>query len=278
MSIVVSKNVKYAYFSENETTCLALKGVNISVKKGEFVAILGHNGSGKSTFAKHINVLLPLQEGELFVVSLDASKEENMWDIRSKASMVFQNPDNQIVSTVVEEDVAFGPENLGVPQSELQDRVDTALKAVNMQGYNNHAPHMLSGGQKQRVAIAGVLAMQPDIIVFDEPTAMLDPKGRKEVLDTVHALNKEQGKTVIFITHYMEEAAECDRVFVMKEGKVIDEGTPNEVFSHEDILNEAGLIPPHATQIAQGLQNCGIKLEKCPITLEELTEEICRLK
>ncbi|MEA4854340.1 MAG: energy-coupling factor transporter ATPase [Christensenella sp.] len=256
----------------------ALDGVSLTVEKGSFVAILGHNGSGKSTFAKHINVLLRAQEGTLFVVGMDANDEKNTWDIRSHAGMVFQNPDNQIVSTIVEEDVAFGPENLGVPREEIIRRVHESLKAVGMAGFEKRAPHMLSGGQKQRIAIAGVLAMHPDIIVFDEPTAMLDPKGRDEVMDSIRYLNREQGKTIVLITHYMEEAAEADRVFIMNSGKITDEGTPREVFSHKDKLAEAGLLPPLATQVYQELLEQGMDLGKCPVTLTELVEELCRLQ
>ncbi len=276
--IIEAKNLKYSYPAvEGEQAKEALNGVSLAVKKGDFVAILGHNGSGKSTFAKHINVLLKAKEGTLTVAGFDAAEEKNVWEIRRNAGMVFQNPDNQIVSTIVEEDVAFGPENLGVPQQEIGQRVHEALLAVGMTGFEKRAPHMLSGGQKQRIAIAGVLAMHPDIIVFDEPTAMLDPQGRKEVMDTIKYLNKEQGKTVILITHYMEEASEADWVFVMTDGVVTDEGTPREVFSHKEKLSEAGLMPPLATQVYQDLKEKGIDLGICPVTLEELVDELCRL-
>lgn len=276
--IIEAKNLKYSYPAvEGEQAKEALNGVSLAVKKGDFVAILGHNGSGKSTFAKHINVLLKAKEGTLTVAGFDAAEEKNVWEIRRNAGMVFQNPDNQIVSTIVEEDVAFGPENLGVPQQEIGQRVHEALLAVGMTGFEKRAPHMLSGGQKQRIAIAGVLAMHPDIIVFDEPTAMLDPQGRKEVMDTIKYLNKEEGKTVILITHYMEEASEADWVFVMTDGVVTDEGTPREVFSHKEKLDEAGLMPPLATQVYQDLKEKGIDLGICPVTLEELVDELCRL-
>ncbi len=278
MAIIQAENIKYAYLLEDEDVKFALQGVTLRVEQGEFVAILGHNGSGKSTFAKHINVLLKPQEGKLIVLGMDTADEEKIWEIRSNAGMVFQNPDNQIVSTIVEEDVAFGPENLGVPQEEILPRVNEALKTVHMEGFNKRAPHMLSGGQKQRVAIAGVLAMHPEIIVFDEPTAMLDPQGRQEVLDTIRRLNRQQGKTIVLITHYMEEAAECDRVFVMEQGRITDEGKPTDVFSHRKKLEDAGLMPPVATQIALGLKENGIQLATCPVTLEELVEEICRLQ
>ena len=282
-NVIEAENLRYAYpVPETEEggaekpKKYALDGVSLTVKQGEFVAILGHNGSGKSTFAKHVNVLLRAQDGKLTVVGLDAESEENVWEIRSHAGMVFQNPDNQIVSTIVEEDVAFGPENLGVPQKEIVERVHEALGAVNMRGFEKRAPHMLSGGQKQRIAIAGVLAMYPDVIVFDEPTAMLDPQGRCEVMDTIRFLNKEQGKSVVLITHYMEEASEADRVLIMTNGKITDEGTPREVFSHTDKLDEAGLLPPLATQVYRELKEEGIDLGTCPVTLKELVDELCR--
>ena len=275
--VIDAQKIKYAYPTlEDAEPELALRGVTLQVEKGEFVAVLGHNGSGTSTFAKHINVLLRAQEGTLTVVGLDTADEANLWTIRSHAGMVFQNPDNQLVSTVVEEDVAFGPENLGVPQEQLRGRVTEALRAVGMEGFEKRAPHMLSGGQKQRIAIAGVLAMHPDIIVFDEPTAMLDPKGRAEVMETIRYLNKEAGKTIVLITHYMEEAAEADRVFVMSDGVVTDEGTPREVFSHKEKLEEAGLMPPLATQVYYDLKEKGLVLGKCPVTLKELVDELCR--
>lgn len=275
---VKAKDIYYTYITDDEHKQKALNGIDIEIKKGEFVAILGHNGSGKSTFARHINVLLTLQKGELYVLGFNAGDDNNTWDIRSRAGMVFQNPDNQIVSSIVEEDVAFGPENLGVPSKEIRIRVDEALADVDMSGYNERAPHMLSGGQKQRIAVAGVLAMHPDIVIFDEPTAMLDPQGRQEVMNVIHRLNKELGKTIILITHYMEEAARCDRVFVMDEGKITDSGTPSEVFSHREILNKAGLMPPHASLIADKLAENGIKLQEYPVTLTELVDQICLLK
>lgn len=275
---VKALNLYYSYMIDENNSQQALNGVSLEIKEGEFAAVLGHNGSGKSTFARHINVLLTTQKGELYVLGMDARDENNTWNIRSRAGMVFQNPDNQIVSSIVEEDVAFGPENLGIPSEEIKTRVEDALAAVEMTGFNERAPHMLSGGQKQRIAIAGVLAMHPDIIVFDEPTAMLDPQGRGEVMKVIHKLNKEMGKTVILITHYMEEAALCDRVFVMDEGKITDRGTPEEVFSHREILNKAGLMPPHASIIADKLAENGIKLNKYPVTLDELVNEICLLK
>ncbi|MEG2203099.1 MAG: energy-coupling factor transporter ATPase [Christensenellaceae bacterium] len=277
MNVIEAHDMKYSYNNETDIR-FALSGISLTVKKGEFVAILGHNGSGKSTFAKHMNVLLQAAEGSLHVLGLDANDDENIWKIRRQTGMVFQNPDNQIVSTIVEEDVAFGPENLGVPQQEIIQRVEQSLAAVNMQGFGKRAPHMLSGGQKQRVAIAGVLAMHPEIVVFDEPTAMLDPQGRQEVMDTIRFLNKEQGKTVLLITHYMEEASEADRVFVMSKGKITDSGTPEQVFSHTEILKEAGLMPPIATQVYKDLEQNKIELSRCVVTIDELADELCGIK
>lgn len=275
---VQAENVTYAYITDEDKAKLALKGVNLTIEPGSFTAILGHNGSGKSTFAKQINALLTPENGKVLVLGMDTADEDKTWDIRSHAGMVFQNPDNQIVSTIVEEDVAFGPENLGVPQPEILPRVNEALESVGLEGFNERAPHMLSGGQKQRVAIAGVLAMRPDIIVFDEPTAMLDPQGREEVMKTIRRLNREEGKTIILITHYMEEAAECDKVFVMNDGRITDSGTPAEVFSHRNKLKEAGLLPPPATQVAYALEDAGVPVEGCPVTLNELVDAICQLK
>lgn len=274
MDAISANNVGYAYTVEDDLR-FALNGITLSVKRGEFVAILGHNGSGKSTFAKNINVLLVPQQGELLVMGMDTKDEENTWQIRSTAGMVFQNPDNQIVSTIVEEDVAFGPENMGLPREEIIERVKESLLTVGMDGYEKHAPHMLSGGQKQRIAIAGVLAMHPDIIVFDEPTAMLDPIGRKEVMQTIQTLNKVHKKTIVLITHYMEEAADADRVFIMDGGKITDEGTPKEVFSHKEKIESAGLMPPFATQVSNILKEKGI-VQKTSITIEELVDSLCQ--
>ena len=275
MGIVDAKDVTYSYSSENNIS-VALTGITLSVRKGEFVAIIGHNGSGKSTFAKHINALFLPESGSVVVNGMDTKDEEKVWDIRKCAGMVFQNPDNQLVATIVEEDVAFGPENIGIPPEEIRRRVDTALAEVGMSDYKERAPHMLSGGQKQRVAIAGVLAMHPDIIVFDEPTAMLDPEGRAEVLQTIDSLNKE-GKTIILITHYMEEALYADRVFVMTGGQIVFGGTPREVFSNEPMICEAELsFPPHIA-LYHRLKKQGYDMGECPLTIEELVDEICRL-
>ena len=272
MGIIEAKDVKYSYTSEENITP-ALTGVDLEVERGGFVAIIGHNGSGKSTFAKHINALLEPDSGSVIVDGMDTADEKNVWDIRAKAGMVFQNPDNQLVATIVEEDVAFGPENIGVPPEEIRKRVDEALKIVDMTEYAERAPHMLSGGQKQRVAIAGVLAMQPDIIVFDEPTAMLDPEGRDEVMDKVKMLG-EQGKTIVFITHYMEEALEAENVAVMTGGQVVKIGAPREVFTDLPALEEAGLMPPPHISLYHRLKNKGIDIGQCPLTVDELADGI----
>lgn len=256
----------------------AVDGVDLEVRSGEFVAILGHNGSGKSTLAKHINAILLPTEGTLWVDGMDTKDENRLWDIRQDAGMVFQNPDNQIIGTVVEEDVGFGPENLGVPTDEIWRRVEESLQAVGMLKYRKHSPNRLSGGQKQRVAIAGVMAMHPRCIVLDEPTAMLDPHGRRSVIRTVQKLNKEEQITVILITHYMEEVIEADRVFVMDDGKVVMQGTPKEIFSQVDRLKELRLDVPQATLAAYELQKRGFPLPDGILSNEELVEELCRLK
>ena len=247
-----------------------LKNVTLSIEKGSFTAILGHNGSGKSTFAKHINAILLPEEGTMLVDGLDTKDETKLFDIRQKAGMVFQNPDNQIVATIVEEDVAFAPENLGVDPQEIRHRVDDALKTVGMYEYRHHAPSQLSGGQKQRVAIAGVIAMQPDCIILDEPTAMLDPQGRQEVIETIHRLNREQGITIVLITHYMEEAAEADRVVVIDGGRVVLDDIPSKVFSQVDRMKSLGLDVPQVTELAWELQKAGY-----PISPEIITEDKC---
>ncbi len=269
---IVAKNVTYEYKNEEGAT-VALDEVCIEIKRGEYVSILGHNGSGKSTFSRHLNALLLPTKGSIYVEGLLSELEDNIFDIRKRVGMVFQNPDNQMVATVVEEDVAFGPENLGVPQEEIVERVYSSLAMVNMEEFAKRAPHMLSGGQKQRVAIAGVLALHSDVIVFDEATAMLDPKGRKEVLETIDYLNKEQGKTIVTITHYMEECVSADRVIIMSQGKVLASGTPREVFYMEDILKEAGLAPPFAVGVAMKLKNKGVDIGT-PLTTEELAKAV----
>lgn len=255
----------------------ALDGVDLDVKQGEFVAILGHNGSGKSTLAKHLNVLLRASGGTLWVDGKDTQDMDNLWDIRQNAGMVFQNPDNQIIASVVEEDVAFGPENIGVPTDEIWKRVENSLKSVGMIQYREHSPNKLSGGQKQRIAIAGVMAMEPKCIVLDEPTAMLDPNGRKEVLDAVERLNQEKGVTVILITHYMEEVIRADRVYVMDNGKVVMQGTPREIFSQVDTLKKYRLDVPQATLLAYELSKAGMNLPAGILTRQELVEALCQL-
>lgn len=255
-----------------------LDNVNLDVKKGEFIAVLGHNGSGKSTMAKHINAILTPTEGTVWIAGKDTSKAENIWDIRQSSGMVFQNPDNQIIGTVVEEDVGFGPENIGVPTEDIWKRVDDALRAVGMTAYRHHSPNKLSGGQKQRVAIAGVVAMKPQCIVLDEPTAMLDPMGRKEVIATVRELNEKEHVTVILITHYMEEVIGADKVFVMDSGKVVMQGYPREIFSQVEKLKKYRLDVPQVTELAYELKQEGIPLTDGILTIEELVDELCRLK
>lgn len=251
-----------------------LKGVNIEIQEGEFVAVLGHNGSGKSTLAKHANAILLPSGGVVYVYDMDTRQEELLFQIRQTVGMVFQNPDNQIVATVVDEDVAFAPENLGVPPEEIRRRVDDALERVGMSEYKSHAPHMLSGGQKQRVAIAGVLAMEPKCIVLDEPTAMLDPKGRKEVIGTIQRLNQEEGTTVLLITHYMNEAALADRIIVMDEGQVVLEGTPKEVFVHVEELKRIGLDVPQTTELMYQLRKHGVDVRQDILSDEECIQEL----
>lgn len=255
----------------------AIDGLNLSIKKGEFLVILGKNGSGKSTLAKHMNSILLPSGGKIFVAGLDTSIEKNLWEIRKKVGMVFQNPDNQIVATIVEEDVAFGLENLGVESSEIRRRVDASLKKVGMYEYRKHAPHMLSGGQKQRVAIAGILAMKPECIVLDEPTAMLDPIGRNEVINTIRDINKNEGITIVLITHYMEEAIEADRIVVMDKGKEIMQGRPREIFSQVAKMKKAGLDVPQITELAYGLNKEGLSIRPDILTIDELVNDLCQL-
>lgn len=263
---------------EIESVHRAIDGVDIEVKKGEFIAILGHNGSGKSTLAKHINAILLPTEGSMWVCGRDTADEAALWDIRQSAGMVFQNPDNQIIGTIVEEDVGFGPENIGVPTEEIWQRVDKALKSVGMTEYRHHSPNKLSGGQKQRVAIAGVVAMKPQCIVLDEPTAMLDPDGRKEVIRAVKELNEKEGVTVILITHYMEEVTNADRVFVMDNGKIVMSGTPREIFSKVEELKHFRMDVPQVTLLAHELRQEGINLSEGILSIEELVKELCQLK
>lgn len=255
----------------------AIDEVNIEVEEGQFIAILGHNGSGKSTFAKHINAILTPTDGSMWVNGRDTKQPEELWNVRQSAGMVFQNPDNQIIGTVVEEDVGFGPENLGVPTDEIWKRVEESLKSVGMIEYRHHSPNKLSGGQKQRVAIAGVIAMKPKCIVLDEPTAMLDPNGRKEVLRTVEELRRQEKVTVILITHYMEEVIDADKVFVMDHGHVVMEGTPGEIFSQVDKLKEYRLDVPQVTILADELKKRGLGIPEGILRTEELMEALCRL-
>lgn len=261
-----------------ESITTALDHVDLNVEEGQFIAILGHNGSGKSTLAKHINALLSATEGTIWVDGMDVSVEENVIPVRKTAGMVFQNPDNQIIANIVEEDVAFGPENIGVPTEKIWERVDKSLNAVRMTKYRNHSPNKLSGGQKQRVAIAGVMAMEPKCIVFDEPTAMLDPNGRRDVLKAAHELNKTKGVTVLLITHYMEEVVDADYVYVMENGKIIMDGTPRQIFSRVDELKEHRLDVPQMTLLADELRKSGIPIPKGILTREELVEAIIRMK
>ena len=255
----------------------ALDGVDVDIKAGDFVAVLGHNGSGKSTFAKHVNALLAPTEGTLWVGEMDTKDESHIWDIRKMAGMVFQNPDNQIIGNIVEEDVGFGPENLGVPTEEIWKRVDESLKAVGMTAYRLQSPNKLSGGQKQRVAIAGVMAMKPRCIILDEPTAMLDPNGRREVIKTVHALNRAEGITVLLITHYMEEAVNADRVIVMDDGRIVMDGEPREIFSRVRELKSHGLDVPQVTELAFALREAGVPLPEGILSREELVRELAPL-
>lgn len=276
---ISAQNVYFEYESTDGTPPKeVLHGVSIDIRKGEFVALLGHNGSGKSTMAKHMNAILLPSGGKVLVGGLDTSDDDLLMDVRRAVGMVFQNPDNQLVATIVEEDVAFGPENLGVPSKEIRERVDEALKAVGMYEYRRHAPHKLSGGQKQRVAIAGIIAMRPQCIVFDEPTAMLDPRGRQEVMTTIDKLKNELGITVVLITHYMDEAARADRVIIMDDGKILTEGTPSEVFSQIDMLRSHHLDVPQSTELAQYLRGKGYDIPADVLTPEECAKAIFAVK
>ena len=269
--------LKYDEDGNVEATQRAVNDVNLDIEAGDFVAVLGHNGSGKSTLAKQINALLIPSEGTMWVDDMDTAKEPELWKIRQKAGMVFQNPDNQIIGTVVEEDVGFGPENMGVPTDEIWKRVDDSLKKTGMTAYRYQSPNKLSGGQKQRVAIAGVVAMRPSCIVLDEPTAMLDPNGRKEVLKAVSELNKKENVTVVLITHYMEEVIDADQVFVMDEGHVVMHGTPKEIFSRVDELKKYRMDVPQVTMLADALIQKGVPLPKGILRREELVDALCQL-
>ena len=268
--------ISHSYDFEG-SAILSLNGVSITVSSGELVALLGHNGSGKSTLAKHFNALLPLQQGELTVAGMDARDAARLWEIRRRCGMVFQNPDNQFVSSVVEEDIAFGLENYDTPPEEVPGRVKQALQSVGMAGFEGKSPHLLSGGQKQRIALAGVFALDPDIIIFDEATTMLDPQGRRELIDTIRRLHRELHKTIVLITHYMEEAIIADRVYLLQEGRITAHGGAREILTNRKLLEEAGLLPPLPVQLYYDLKESGITLERCPLTGEELAEELAKL-
>ncbi len=274
--IMEATRVSFSYSEEPESP-LVLDGISLGVHRGEFLAVLGHNGSGKSTLAKHFNAILLPREGRVVVEGMETTDEERLYDIRQTVGMVFQNPDNQIVATIVEEDVAFALENMGVPPAEIRQRVDGALKAVGMYDFREHAPHQLSGGQKQRVAIAGIIAMRPRCIVLDEPTAMLDPRGRVEVLKTLRQLNQEHGITIALITHYMDEAARCDRVVVMDRGRLLMDGKPREVFSRVEELKAVGLDVPQVTELMHRLRQAGLPVREDIITEEECAAQLEQL-
>ena len=282
MGIVKAAKLVYEYIRRDEEENIeevnrAIDGVYVDIKKGDFVAVLGHNGSGKSTLAKHVNGLLLPTEGTVWVGDMDTRDEEHIWDVRKTAGMVFQNPDNQIIGNIVEEDVGFGPENIGVPTEEIWKRVEESLKAVGMTAYRLQSPNKLSGGQKQRVAIAGVMAMKPECIILDEPTAMLDPNGRKEVIRTIHELNRAEGITVLLITHYMEEAIEADRIIVMDDGRIVMDGQPREIFSRVKELKSHGLDVPQVTELAWELKEAGMPLTDGILSREELVEQLVPL-
>ena len=283
MGIIKTKDLTFEYIRRDEEgnvegITTAVDNINLDIKAGEFIAILGHNGSGKSTLAKHMNAIFSPTEGTVWVDGMDTADEEKIWEIRQTAGMVFQNPDNQIIGQVVEEDVGFGPENIGMPTKEIRERVEESLKAVGMYEFRKYSPNKLSGGQKQRVSIAGVLAMHPKCIVLDEPTAMLDPNGRKEVIRAVRALNEVEGVTVILITHYMEEIIHADRVFVMDQGKIAMQGTPREIFSQVEKLKDLRLDVPHVTLVSYELQKRGLPLPDGILTCEELADALEKLR
>lgn len=281
MNIIKAAGLVFDYIRRDEEDKIeekkrALNHLNVEIEKGSFVAVLGHNGSGKSTFAKHLNGILLPTEGEVWVAGMDTSDEEKLWDVRKAAGMVFQNPDNQIIGTVVEEDVGFGPENMGIPTDDIWKRVNDSLEKVGMTAYRYQSPNKLSGGQKQRVAIAGVMAMRPRCIILDEPTAMLDPNGRKEVLEAVRELNRKEKVTVILITHYMEEVIHADRVYVMDSGNVVMQGNPKEIFSQVDTLKKYGLDVPQVTLLAYELKKSGVDVPDGILTTEELVSALCQ--
>lgn len=274
MEMINANELVYAYDEQNGAR-RSLDGISLTVDKGELVAVLGHNGCGKTTLARHLNALLPVQEGELTVAGCDARDENRVWQIRKSCGMVFQNPDNQFVSSFVEEDIAFGPRNFGADEADIPEKVRSALAAVGMAGFERRSPQLLSGGQKQRIAIAGVLATDPDIMVFDEVTSMLDPQGRQEVLDTIKRLHAA-GKTIVMISHYIEEAVFADRVVFVHDGRKLAEGAPRDMLTDLELLRRTGLTPPLSVQVYYDLLDAGVKLDLCPLTIEELVDEICR--
>ena len=279
-NIIIAENVEFSYPAapeSGEEAALILKDVSMTIKKGEFVAVLGHNGSGKSTIAKHFNAILTPNKGKVYSNGIDTSDESTLFDIRQHIGMVFQNPDNQIVATIVEEDVAFALENMGVPQKEMRERVDDALRSVNMYEYKDHSPSQLSGGQKQRVAIAGIIAMRPDCIVMDEPTAMLDPNGRKEVMKTIKKLNKDFGITIVLITHYMDEAALADQIIVMDSGNIVTEGVPKDIFSQVEKMKSLGLDVPQVTELMYMLGKDGLPSDTHIINVDECVDALMKL-
>ena len=274
--MIQAKDLTYSYRFEG-SKYKTLDGFTLNVDPGELVVILGHNGSGKTTFARHCNALLTMQGGSLTVRGMDAKDRKKLWEVRRTCGMVFQNPDNQFVSSVVEEDLAFGLRNFGTPEEEIPAKIEAALRLVGMEGFEKRSPHLLSGGQKQRIAIAGVLAVEPELLVLDEVTAMLDPEGRREVLSTVQSLHK-QGKTIVMISHYIEEAVLADRVVMVHDGKVVDEGPPAEILTDMHVLEKVGMLPPVTVQLYYDLKAAGVKLNLCPLSMEELVEEVCRLQ
>ena len=277
MDYLQTQDVRFSYDEDESGIVEVLKGVTLGIQKGDFVSLLGHNGSGKSTLAKHFNAILLPSGGKVYVDTMDTTDDSLKFEIRKRVGLILQNPDNQLVASIVEEDIAFGPENLGVPPAEIRQRVDDALKAVDMYEYREHAPHKLSGGQKQRVAIAGIIAMRPKCIIFDEATAMLDPSGRKEVMNVIKKLNKEENITTLHITHYMEEAVQADRVVVVDKGKKLLEGTPKEVFKNVDLLKEIGLDVPYMTELASLLREEGLDLDDDILTVDEMVDKLCQL-
>ncbi len=277
VKMIEVRDVQFVYPGNNDTESVdALSGVNFHIDKGEFVGIIGHNGSGKSTLSKLLNAIIFPTKGDVIVNGLNTKDHEHLWDIRQTAGMVFQNPDNQLVATIVEDDVAFGPENLGVPSLEIRERVDRALATVEMQAYAHQKPHQLSGGQKQRVAIAGILAMEPECIIFDEPTAMLDPSGRREVMETIKKLNRDKNMTVIHITHYMSEIINADRIIVLDQGKIVMEGSPESIFKNVCALKKIGLDVPQMTELAYELRNEGMDIRDNILSIDEMVDALCR--